>query len=120
MHNFKELIVWQKGIQLVVDLYKLTDQYPGTEKFGLCAQMRRAAVSIPSNIAEGCGRKTDKDFSNFLSHSLASQYELETQLIISQEIQMIDQNDFMRLSSELNEIQKMTRTLVDKFSKSNV
>lgn len=120
MHNFKELKVWQKGIQLAVDVYKQTDTYPESEKFGLTSQMRRCAVSIPSNIAEGCGRKTDKDLSNFLSHSLGSQYELETQMIISKEIQLIEGLEFEKLTSELNEIQKMTRTLIEKFSKSNV
>lgn len=120
MHNFKELKVWQKGIQLAVDVYKQTDTYPESEKFGLTSQMRCCAVSIPSNIAEGCGRKTDKDLSNFLSHSLGSQYELETQMIISKEIQLIEGLEFEKLTSELNEIQKMTRTLIEKFSKSNV
>ena len=120
MHNFKELKVWQKGIQLAVDMYKQTENFPNDEKFGLTSQMRRAAVSIPSNIAEGCGRKTDRDLSNFLSHSLGSQYELETQLIISKEVQLIADMEFDKLTSELNEIQKMTKTLIDKFSKSNV
>lgn len=114
MHNFKELKVWQKGIQLAVDMYKQTENFPSGEKFGLTSQMRRAAVSIPSNIAEGCGRKTDKDLSNFLSHSLGSQ------LIISREVQLIADLEFEKLTSELNEIQKMTKTLIDKFSKSNV
>ncbi|RED94127.1 four helix bundle protein [Marinoscillum furvescens] len=116
MHNFKELKIWQKGIQLAVDLYKHSESFPDTEKFGLTSQMRRCAVSIPSNIAEGCGRKTDKDLSKFLAHSLGSQYELETQLIISKEIQILDNESFESLTSELNEIQKMTRTLIKKFS----
>ncbi|WP_421874343.1 four helix bundle protein [Marinoscillum sp.] len=120
MHNFQELKVWQKGIQLAVDVYKQTDTYPESEKFGLTSQMRRCAVSIPSNIAEGCGRKTDKDLSNFLSHSLGSQYELETQMIISKEVDLINHSEFEKLTSELNEIQKMTRTLIDKFSRSSV
>ncbi|MEQ8470257.1 MAG: four helix bundle protein [Marinoscillum sp.] len=75
MHNFKELKVWQKAIKLATLLYDLTSGFPETEKFGLVSQMRRSAVSISSNIAEGCGRKTDKDLSNFLSYSLASQFE---------------------------------------------
>lgn len=116
MHNFKELKIWQKGVRLAVELYRYSETFPDSEKFGLTSQMRRAAVSISSNIAEGCGRKTNKDLSKFLAHSLGSQYELETQLIISKEIQLLDQDSFESLASELNEIQKMTRTLIDKFS----
>ena len=78
---------------------------------------RRSDVSVPSNIAEGSGRKSDKDLSNFLSISLGSQFELETQLIISQELGFISDEEFVIESKKLNEIQKMTRTLIDKFSK---
>lgn len=82
----------------------------------MTSQLRRCAVSIPSNIAEGSGRKTDKDFSNFLSVSLGSQFELETQLIISNEIGFLSESSLETLRNELNEIQKMTRTLIAKFS----
>ncbi len=88
MHNFKELKLFQKGIQLAVDMY--TETFPKSEKIGLICQMRRCAVSIPFNIAESCGRKSDKDLSNFLSHSLGSQFELETQMITSKEIYFIN------------------------------
>lgn len=116
MHNFKEFNVWKKAIRLAVDVYKKTKSFPIEERFGLTSQMRRSAVSIPSNIAEGCGRKTNKDLSNFLSHSLGSQFELETQLIIAREIEYLADADFNSLLSELIEIQKMTHSLITKFS----
>lgn len=116
MHNFKELKVWQKAVQLAVDLYKNTEHFPSEEKYGMISQMRRSAVSVSSNIAEGCGRKTDKSLSHFLSHSLGSQYELETQLIISNKIGFIDDAGFESLISRLNEIQKITQTLIQKFT----
>lgn len=97
-------------------IYDLTASYPSEEKFGITSQIRRCAVSIPSNIAEGSGRKTDKDFSNFLSISLGSQFELETQLIISKQIGFISDDKLNEVVNELNEIQKMTRTLISKFS----
>ena len=83
MHNFKDLRVWQKSIQLTTDIYKLLASFPTDEKFGLISQLKRAAVSVPSNIAEGAGRNSNKEFNHFLSISLGSLFELKTQLIIS-------------------------------------
>ena len=116
MHNFKELHVWQRAIELVKEVYKITSNFPSEEKFGITSQIRRCAVSIPSNIAEGAGRKTNKDFSNFLSISLGSQYELETQLIISSDLGFVSDGILTKTTNELNEIQKMTTTLIGKFS----
>ncbi|WP_425389665.1 four helix bundle protein [Ekhidna sp.] len=117
MHNFKELHVWQKGIDMAQNIYELTSTFPSEEKFGIVSQMRRSSVSVPSNVAEGAGRKTDKDFSNFLSMSLGSQFELETQLIISKRVGFISDEQLAKESLELIELQKMTRSLVDKFSR---
>ena len=83
MHNFKDLRVWQKSIQLTTDIYKLLASFPTDEKFGLISRLKRAAVSVPSNIAEGAGRNSNKEFNHFLSISLGSLFELKTQLIIS-------------------------------------
>ncbi len=107
MHNFKELKVWQKSIDLTVDIYKLTEGFTKEEKYGLVSQMRRAAVSIPANIAEGTGRRTPKDFNNFLGTSLGSSFELETELIISAQLNFITETDFNKLNNPLQEIQKM-------------
>ena len=84
--NYKDLVVWQKGIALAKAVYQFTSKFPSEEKFGLVAQMRRAAVSIPSNIAEGQARHTTGEFIQFISHAEGSTAELETQLILSVEL----------------------------------
>ena len=84
--NYKDLVVWQKGIEIAKAIYQLTSRFPSEEKFGLVAQMRRAAVSIPSNIAEGQARHTTGEFIQFISHAEGSTAELETQLILGIEL----------------------------------
>src|SRR5271170_6614858 len=81
--SFKDLIVWQRAIQLTVDIYKLTSKFPDAEKFGLTSQMRRAAVSIASNISEGYGRSTKGEYVQFVGHARGSCSELETQIVIA-------------------------------------
>jgi len=107
MNKFKELKVWQKSIQLVTNIYSATIDFPKEEIYGITSQIRRCAVSIPSNIAEGAGRGTKKDFSHFLDIANGSSFELETQLIISKELGFIDHNIIESILSELGEIQKM-------------
>ncbi len=107
MHNFKQLKIWQKSVDFAVDIYKLTQSLPKEEQYSLVSQMRRAVVSIASNIAEGTVRKTDIDFNRYLVHSLGSCYELETQLIISNKLKFIQEEDFNSTSISLKEIQKM-------------
>src|SRR5690606_40019983 len=89
MHNFKELKVWQNAMSLTKAIYLITDQFPDKERFGLTSQIRRSAVSIPSNIAEGSGRGTDKDFVHFLHITFGSACELETQIILANELTYI-------------------------------
>lgn len=84
--SYKDLIVWKKAVELVVEIYKLTDRFPKNETYGLVSQMRRSAVSIPSNIAEGRRRGTRKDYRNFLTVAYGSGAELETQIIISKKL----------------------------------
>lgn len=112
MHNFKELKVWQVSRQLVKEVYVLTSNFPSEERFGLISQLRRCAVSIPSNIAEGSGRNTDKDFAQFLNISLGSAYELETLLILSLDVQFINTEQLKALTNKISEIQKMTFGLI--------
>ncbi|MCS6796221.1 MAG: four helix bundle protein, partial [Raineya sp.] len=81
MHNYRELKVWQKAVDLVTKVYQITYQFPSEEKFGLVSQIRRCAISIPSNIAEGAGRNTTKDFANFLSIANGACSELSTQFL---------------------------------------
>jgi four helix bundle protein len=112
MHNFKELKVWQLSRQLVKDVYDLTIDFPSTEKYGLTSQIRRCVVSIPTNIAEGSGRNTDKDFAHFLNISLGSAYELETLLILSIDVKLLTEQKLESLLNRLSEIQKMTFGLI--------
>lgn len=107
MNYFKELKVWQKAIELVTETYLVTKEFPKDELFGLVSQIRRCVISIPSNIAEGCGRKTNKDFSNFLGVALGSSFEFETQIIISKNIGYLTNEQFTVLESEIQHIQNM-------------
>jgi four helix bundle protein len=93
-HNFRKLTIWSDAITVVKNVYKLTATFPPEEKFGLMSQSRRCAISIPSNIAEGSGRNSDKDFRRFLSISLSSSYELETQLIVANELDMLSSHKY--------------------------
>lgn len=116
IHNFRKLDVWQYSMNLVKTVYNLLSEVPSDERFGLKSQIARCSVSIPSNIAEGSGRSTNKDFANFLSISLGSCYELETQLILINEIFNIDCEDVIK---ECQHVQKMifgfkNKLLIDK------
>ncbi|SKB81872.1 four helix bundle protein [Daejeonella lutea] len=107
MHNFKNLTVWQRSIDLTTEIYSITREFPADEKYSLTSQIRRAAVSIPSNIAEGAGRKSNKEFKNFLSISTGSIFELETQIIIAHRLNFIDQLIMSEIIFKISEIQKM-------------
>jgi four helix bundle protein len=112
MTSHKELKVWQKGIELVKSIYEITQLFPPNEQFGLISQMRRAAVSIPSNIAEGCGRNSDKELIHFLYVALGSASELETQIIVSQELNFLGKEKSEQLQSLILEIIKMISSLI--------
>jgi len=109
--SFQDLEVWKLSIDLAGRLYKLTNKFTPSENFGLTNQMRRAAVSIPSNIAEGQGRNSAKEFKQFLAISLGSRSELETQLIIAKEIEYLTQEDLNRVPATLDRTRKMIRGL---------
>ncbi|PZR39915.1 MAG: four helix bundle protein [Azospira oryzae] len=113
MHNLKELKIWLKAIDLATDVYRLTASFPKEERYGLTSQIRRSAVSIPSNIAEGAGRNSNKEFNHFLSISKGSSYELQTQLIISKNLELVDANVDSVLE-QLDQIQKMNYSLQNK------
>ena len=112
MRNHKDLIVWQKSMAWVKRVYEVTRAFPHEEMFGLTSQMRRAAVSIPSNIAEGYGRIYDKERINFLSIALGSASELETQLMISEDLGFTANGDNAELSSLNNEVIRMLTSLI--------
>lgn len=111
MHNFRELKVWQASMDLVVEIYQLTGGFPSDEKFGLISQIRRCAVSIPSNIAEGAGRNHNTEFRQFLGVATASSFELETQLILAQRLDMVENKAITSSLEKLTQIQKMTYNL---------
>jgi four helix bundle protein len=106
-HNFKNLKVWQKSVDLAVKIYHITKEFPSEEKFGMSSQMRRASVSIPSNIAEGTAKSTSKSFVNSLDISLGESYELETQAIITNLVGLLDKEQFTSLESDISEVQRM-------------
>ena len=109
--SYKDLVVWQKGIELAKLIYKVTAQFPGEEKFGLVSQMRRAAVSIPSNIAEGQARHTTGEFIQFISHGEGSVAELETQIILAVELKFCAKNAVLSACELLDEIRRMLNGL---------
>jgi len=103
-HNFKDLKIWQEAMKVVKSTYLLSAQLPSDERFGLISQINRCAFSIPSNISEGSGRTTDKDFLNFINFSLSSSFELETQLILANDLFNLDVEE---LIIKINELQRM-------------
>lgn len=107
MHNFKDLKVWQKAIDFAVNIYEVTVSFPNEERFGLTSQMRRAGVSIPSNIAEGSARTSKKAFANSLEISLGESFELETQMEIAKRVGFLDMDQVKELNGNLYEIQRM-------------
>lgn len=111
MHRYKELKVWPKAIDLAVEVYQITEKLPKEEQYGLISQINRCVVSIPSNIAEGAGRNTKKDFDNFLGISLGSSFELDTQLVISNRLGYVSSADFEKIESDLEHIQNMIAKL---------
>jgi four helix bundle protein len=115
MHNYKELNVWKRSIKLCATVYKLTANFPNEERLGLISQMRRASVSIPSNIAEGGGRRTDQEFLHFLGVAHGSICELESQLYISLELEFVNLDQIDSITAEITEIQKMLYALIQKF-----
>lgn len=112
LSSYKELIVWQKSIKLVTDIYFLTDRFPKTEIYGITSQMRRAAVSIPSNIAEGYGRKSSKEYAQFYAIAYGSGLELETQLIICKNLAFAREEAYKKIDMLLTEVLKMLHTMI--------
>ena len=108
MHRFKDLDMWKVSRQFCSEIYIITSDFPEQERFGLTNQLRRAAVSVPSNIAEGCSRSSNKDFSRFLEIAIGSMYEIETQLLIASDLGYIHQDKSEALRTTLDRIIKMT------------
>jgi len=111
VQSYRDLIVWQKSIVLAKTIYQVTAKFPGEEKFGLIAQMRRAAVSVPSNVAEGQARNTTGEFIQFISHAEGSAAELDTQLHLSVEFGFVATSDATPVFAAIDEIRRMLNSL---------
>ena len=112
MKDYKKYLVWQKSHQLTLDVYKLSAKYPREETFNLVSQIKRSSSSIPTNIAEGCGRKSDKDFSRFLYISFGSANELEYQMLLSKDLDFISAEEYKKIQLQTEEIKKMLNALI--------
>ena len=107
MRDFHKLGIWQRSHQLTLDVYKMSISFPKDELFGLTSQIRRAASSIPTNIAEGCGRASNKDFAHFLQIAIGSASEVEYELLLAHDLEYINDESFIKLTSETIAIRKM-------------
>ena len=112
LKNYRELKVWQKSYRLCLDLYRITKEFPKEERYGLTSQIRRAAVSIPSNIAEGYGRKTTADYLRFLYIAYGSICELETQLLLSNDLNYVNKENLKALRDDTEEAERMLKALI--------
>lgn len=114
MKDFKKLLIWQKGMEIVRMVYQLASQLPDNEKFGLRSQITRAAVSIPSNIAEGSAKKSKKEHERFLEIALGSVFELETQILVVDQLSLGEKQLRMSLLTKIDEEQKMLMSFIKK------
>ncbi|MEO0504511.1 MAG: four helix bundle protein [Bacteroidota bacterium] len=117
MHNFQELIIWQKAMNIAEAVYKLSKKFPKEERYGLKSQIRRSAVSIASNIAEGAGRNTNGEFKNFLGIASGSSNELMTQLMLSSRLGLVEESRVTPIIHQLKEVQKINYSFIKKFNK---
>jgi len=116
MHNFKELKIWRTAMEITKEVYLITSELPKEEKFGLKSQLRRSAVSIPSNISEGAGRNTNGEFKYFLGIANGSSNELMTQLILSHTLNLLSEERIEPIINKVIEVQKMNYALIRKYS----
>ena len=114
MKDFRDLNVWQKAHELTLAVYKTTSRFPADERFGLTSQMRRACVSIPSNIAERCGRDGDKDFKRFLQIAMGSGSEVEYQFLLARDLEYLDAQSYDFLNTRIIEVKRMLTALINR------
>ncbi len=112
MRNYKELLIWQKGMDIVEEVYKIAALLPSEEKYGLKSQIQRAAISIPSNISEGCSRGTDPAFIRFLEYAEGSAFEIDTQMLAAVRLKMLEKETIAHLMTMLEEEQKMINAFI--------
>ena len=116
MKTYRDLLVWQKAILFVTQIYESARLFPGEELYGLTSQMKRSAVSIPSNIAEGYGRKSKRDYIRFLQIAMGSIFEIQTHLEISKNLEFLSESSFNELHEASREIERMLSSLIGKIS----
>ena len=117
MQNFKDLLIWQEAHQLTLKIYESSRSFPKEETFDITSQLRRAATSIPCNIAEGCGRYTQKDFANFLQIALCSTNETDYLTLLAKDLNYLTEDKFSTLQDQLNKIRAMNINLIEKVRK---
>lgn len=116
MIDFKSLQIWQRSHKLAVRIYKITANFPPSEIYGLTSQLRRCSVSVPSNIAEGCGRNSDGELRRFLHIAMGSSAEFEYQVLLSNNLGYISDEEYNSLNNEIVEVRKMLNTFIAKVS----
>ncbi|MRX37968.1 four helix bundle protein [Flavobacterium sp. LC2016-23] len=119
MSDFRKLLIWQKSVALTTKIYFSTNHFPKEEIFGLTSQIRRSSISIPSNIAEGYGRESDKDFLRFLNIAIASLFEMQTQLEIAKNITYLNEQEFNNLYEDSREVERMLVSFIKKIKDRN-
>ena len=112
MKDFRQLKVWEKSHQLALAIYKATKEFPKEELYGLNSQIRRSSISIPTNIAEGCGRNTDADFARFLQMAMGSASETEYQLILARDLEFLPKESYEKLQNDVEEVKRMLASLL--------
>ena len=119
MQDFRKLTVWQKSHSLTLEIYKVTENFPKNELFGLISQIRRSCVSIPANIVEGCGRNSDPEFARFLSIAMGSATELEYHLLLARDLGLLGQTDYENLNKSLIGIKQLLNNFIKKIRSKN-
>jgi four helix bundle protein len=114
LQDFRKLNVWEKSHSLAVAIYQVTATYPKEELYGLTSQIRRAGISIPANIAEGCGREGNTELGRFFQIAVGSASELEYHLLLSRDLKILNEQDFERLDNQVNEVKRMLISLIKK------
>lgn len=117
MRNFRDIQVWEKGHQLTLDIYRTTQTFPGDERYGLISQMRRSSASIPTNIAEGCGRSGDAELRRFMQISMGSASELEYQLLLAHDLGYLEAATYEKLNAQTIEVKRMLASFIKRLRK---
>lgn len=118
MRDFRQLRVWEESHSLTLLIYQITKDFPKEELFALTNQMRRSSSSIPTNIAEGCGRETTKDYEHFLQIALGSAFELDYQLILARDLKYIDEKKYLELNDKVDKVRRQLAVLINKIRNS--